>query len=283
MARYNGKDAARECVLEVTKLAATAAYKAPQLTARLDLKTEIVTDEDQEPIMELFAEISPISSLMATDYTALNHFRENGEPLTFLLLGADLSRSELGWDCGACGFETCSDFNQYAKKNFSKGVYWSGPSCAWKMMDFAAACDFACAAAHQYRMETRAMATLGIAAASVGFLPECSFHIGIPVGPPGDLLYFSRRQNIKEITPELHRERFLRSSTTHWLTFPGSAKPSLKTRQDWWADPEFVKWEPLSAEEKEFVQNTMVKVGGVAAKHVPAVSGWYKKEAESGS
>ncbi len=36
MARIDGKEAARDMVVEVAKLAAAAAYRTPQLTAKLE-------------------------------------------------------------------------------------------------------------------------------------------------------------------------------------------------------------------------------------------------------
>ena len=54
MPRIDGKEAAKESIIQIAKLAAAAAYKAPQLTSKLELKTEIVTGEDQEPIMEFY-------------------------------------------------------------------------------------------------------------------------------------------------------------------------------------------------------------------------------------
>ncbi|MFH2131721.1 MAG: DUF2148 domain-containing protein [bacterium] len=278
MARYDGKEAARESVLQVAKLCAAAAYKAPQLTSRLEIKTEIITAEDQEPIIEFFREIAPISPVMAFDYQTLKHFRENDDPLVILLIGAKLTSCELGWDCGACGFSTCAEFNKFAKANMGRGTLWSGPSCNWKVMDFAAACDYACAAAAQYRFDCRAMATVGAAASGVGYLPDCSAHIGIPIGPTGDMIYYSRKQNMKEFTYESHRECLLQSSPTHWMSFAGSTKPSIKDRDEWWLDPVYPKYEPLSGEEQQFVAGTLEKVARVSEKYAPKIASWYQEK-----
>ncbi|MEW6266361.1 MAG: DUF2148 domain-containing protein [Thermodesulfobacteriota bacterium] len=278
MARINGRDAAREAVLEAAKLAAAAAYKAPQLTSQLNLRTEIVTGEDQAPIIEFYGEIAPISPVMYFDYETIRHFLDKGETIALLLLGADLTFSELGWDCGACGFATCAEFNKYAKANKSPGLLWSGPSCQWKLMDWAAACDFACAALSQIRVDNRAMATCGAAAAATGFLPDCSALLGIPIGPPGENIYYSRAQNMPAFPYEQHRQCLLRTAPTNWMAFAGSTKPALKTRDDWWNNMEYVKWEPLAPEELQAVQAVLGKVQAVAQKHYLQVSSWYKKD-----
>ena len=278
MARINGKDATSDAVLMAAKMAAAAAYKAPQTTGRLNLRTEIVTGEDQAPIVEFYGEIAPISPVMYFDYETIRHFLDKGETIAILLLGTDLTFSELGWDCGACGFESCAEFNKYAKANKSPGLLWSGPSCVWKMMDWAAACDFACAAVHQYRIDNRIMGTCGAAAAATGFLPDCSAIVGLPIGPAGENIYYSRAQNMPAFPQDLHRECLLRTSPTNWTAFPGSTKPCLKTRDDWWNNMEYVKWEPLTAEEQGAAQAVLEKVQRTAARHYPRVSSWYKKE-----
>lgn len=277
MARIDGKDAAQSAVMEAAKLAVAAAYRAPQVTARMKLKTEIITGEDLGPIIEFFEAIIPISPVMYFDFSSLKYFMDSGNPPPILLLGTDVTKSELGWDCGACGFETCADFNAYSKKNRSRGTLFAGPSCNWKIMDFAAACDFACAAIAQYRLDCRPMGTIGCAAAGVGYLPDCSMHIGIPIGPPGDFNWFSRGQNLKTATLEQHKKWHIQTSPTHWQAFPGSTKPCTKTKQDWWNDMEYVKFEPLNDEDMQFADETLKKVQAVSEKYYPEIAGWYKK------
>ncbi|MFO7963777.1 MAG: DUF2148 domain-containing protein [Desulfobacterales bacterium] len=277
MARIDGKDAARDAVLEIVKLAAAAAYRAPMLTGRLDLKTEIITGEDQDPIIEYFEEIKSISPVMYFDYETLKQFRDKGLTVPILLLGADLTRSDLAWDCGACGFASCAEFNAFAKKDQGK-LMWGGPTCNWKLMDFSAACDFACATVAQHRLDCRPMGTVGAAAAGVGFLPDCSIHIGIPIGPAGDFIYFSRSQNVDSISYEDQLECLIRTSPTNWQAFPGSTKPAIKTRQDWYNGMEYVQWGPPTPEEQKFAADCLAKVAKVAEKHFPKVASWYTRK-----
>lgn len=278
MARIDGKEAAREAVMTAAKLAVAAAYRAPQVTGRLALKTEIVTGKDLAPIVEYFEAIVPVSPVMYFDFQSLKHFLNSDDPPPILLLAADLTRSELGWDCGACGFTTCADFNAYAKKHRSSGTLWAGPTCNWKLIDFGAACDFACAAVAQYRFDCRAMGTVGKAASGVGYLPGCSVHIGVPIGPAGDFNWFSRSQNVKTATKEMHMDWMTQTSPTMWQAFPGSTKPCIKNKQNWWQDMEYVKFEPLSEEQMTAVAETLENVKAVSDKHAPKVGLWYEKK-----
>lgn len=275
--RMDGFEAARESVLTVAKLAAAAAYRAPQITGVLRIQTEIITGEDQDPIIEYAGTLAPVAPVMAFDYETMKYFRDNNLPLVCLLIGARLDRSELAWDCGACGFESCADFNKYAKESGSPGTLMAGPTCHWKMMDWAAACDYACAAAHQYRMDARAMVSIGAACGAVGYLPECPARVAVLMGPPGDFIYYCRRQNRDFFPYEQHRLSLLRSAPTNWQAFPGGTKPSIKTRCDWWNNPEYVKWEPLSEAEMQLINETTAKAQQVAMKHAPGIQKWYKK------
>lgn len=276
--RIDGREAAREAVLEVAKLAAAAAYRAPQLTGVVEIQTEIITGEDQDPIIEFAGSIAPISPVMDFDCQTMKYFREKKSSLVCLLIGARLDRSELGWDCGSCGFESCADFNKWAKEHGGMGALWGGPSCHWKLMDWAAACDYACAASHQYRMDARPMGTIGAACAGVGYMPDCTARVAVLMGPPGEFVYFSRKQNRDAFPHEQHRTNLLRTSPTNWMSFPGSTRPCIKTKDDWWNNMEYIKWEPLSEAEQQFVGETMTNVQNVAAKHIPNITSWYKKE-----
>lgn len=278
MPRQDGIEAAKESLHQAAKFAAAAAYRAPQITAGLKLKSEIITGKDLEPIVEYFEAIIPVSPVMYFDFQSLKYFMDNDETPPILLIGADLTQSELGWDCGACGFETCAKFNAYSKKHKGKAALFSGPSCNWKVIDFGVACDFACAAVSQFRLDCRPMGTIGCAAAGVGFLPDCSAHIGIPIGPPGDFRWFSRSQNIRATTYEMQMKWLRQTSPTNWQAFPGSTRPCTKTKQDWWSNMEYIKFEPLSENEIFEANNALKKVQEVGDRHYHAISKWYDKK-----
>jgi len=275
--RMDGLEAAGESVLAAAKLAAAAAYRAPQITGVLKVQTEILTGEDLDPVIEYAETLVPIAPVMGFDCQTLKYFRENHLPAVCLLIAARLDRSELAWDCGACGFESCAGFNGYAKESGGSGALLPGPTCHWKMLDWAAACDYACAAAHQYRMDARAMASIGAACGAVGYLPESPARLAVLIGPPGDFIYFSRRQNRETFPYGQHRLSMLRSAPTNWQAFPGGTRPSFKTKQDWWNNPEFIKWEPLSEEETRLVEETTARARQVAMKHAPGIRAWYRK------
>ncbi len=116
MARIDGREAAQDAMMDVARLAVAAAYRSPQLTGRLELQTEIVTGKDIAPIVEVFEAVHPISPVMYFDYQTLKYYLDRGVEIPIILLGADLTFAEMGWDCGACGHATCGKFNAYCEE-----------------------------------------------------------------------------------------------------------------------------------------------------------------------
>ena len=53
MAVYEGFQAANEHMLDVAKACAAAAAKAPAMSGRIDLKMEILTGDDLEPLIQV--------------------------------------------------------------------------------------------------------------------------------------------------------------------------------------------------------------------------------------
>ena len=88
-----------------------AYYKAPQITSRVKLQSMVVTGEDLQPMVELVGALeknlgkegaSSVFFPIFMDYLCYKDAIESGNAPAVLVLGADLTRSELGWNCGAC-------------------------------------------------------------------------------------------------------------------------------------------------------------------------------------
>jgi len=131
MGVYDGNRVANEGLLEVARLCVMAALKAPQMTQKTNIITQIITDEDVLPIIEVMEAQGELEKGLA--YGEAITFRpdyERGTPPVFVLIGTDnLVRSELNWNCGACGWPTCAEFNRYSAqiKRGLKGARQVGP------------------------------------------------------------------------------------------------------------------------------------------------------------
>ncbi|MFZ5596439.1 MAG: DUF2148 domain-containing protein [Bacillota bacterium] len=275
MARYDGKEAVQEHLLDVAKSMIQAAYKAPLTTGRLKLQAEIVTGEDLVPIIELLGVMSKISQFVAWDYMTLKESYEAGSPPVLVLIGADTTVSEMAWNCGACGFPTCGEFNAYARENRGQGLVGGGPSCNWKIIDVGIACDWAAAAAWHHNVDNRVQGSTGSAASTLGFLPGTSSILGISLGPCKEMVWYSREVMNKKFSYEDHINTMFRTIPTQFLAFAGGGKPSFKGSDRWWEEPGFVSY-GLEPESEERLYEIIMEMADVVDKYGDQIAGRYK-------
>ena len=146
-----------------------------------------------------------------------------------------------GWNCGACGFNSCAEFNRYSRKNLSRGTTKVGPNCGWKVVDHGIACSFAAAAISALHIECRLQASYAIAAVLLGHLEGCNLGVGITVGPVKESAWFDRVDLKNSFTLAEH-EQFVKDTLPQlFVAFCGSGHPQIKNRPDWAAEPRFWK------------------------------------------
>jgi hypothetical protein len=161
-----------------------------------------------------------------------------------LVLGADLGAGDLAWDCGACGFGRCAEFNRYKKEHGGIGRLGTGPSCAWKNFDYGMACDYACAAAWQMNVENRILGTFGLVSFALGYLDDVTATVALALGPTVDLWWYSRPSLAKWRDQEHIGEMFRRNYAVHHQMFSSDLRPAVKQDGAWWEkDPEYVRVE----------------------------------------
>jgi uncharacterized ferredoxin-like protein len=243
MAIYDGnKMAATEGLLEVARLCALAALKAPRV-GRTEIKTAIVTGDDLWPVVEVLEIIGEGSAFIMGDAIAVRKALEAGTPPVLLLVGVDASSSELAWNCGACGFSSCGEFNAYAKKNLGPGTLFAGPSCAWKILDHAVASNWAAAAAWQYNVPNRMQASTGVGAYLLGYLEGCTMCVGITMGPPAPMVYYDRPIMRDVYTEDDIVEMLQRNIPSIFEGFPGDGRPKIRHSPNWFTEWRFTKVE----------------------------------------
>jgi uncharacterized ferredoxin-like protein len=242
MAVYDGLEAANEHLLEVAKACAVAAAKAPTLTGRLNLKMEILTGEDLEPMIQILETLGKTSAFQLHDATAFRTYKNDGVLPPVLLLGADLTQPPL-WNCGGCGFPTCGEYLKYLRTNKGVGVGAYGPSCLWKVIDFGIAADQACACAAMHRAEARILFSVGAVSMFLGRLEGSSFVLGLPIGPVGQNRWFDRMPWTKVMNYEERIMTQMAGAPNLFMAFSGGGRTIIKTKQRWWEDPTFMKVE----------------------------------------
>jgi uncharacterized ferredoxin-like protein len=250
MAYYDGKDLANEKLLTVAGLCATAALKAPQMTGTTELKLEVLTGEELDPIIEMLGILGEDNTVCFGDNKTLQACKDKGTvPVVLLMGGKGLGHSGLDWNCGACGFATCAEHAAYVEEERQKPPDFSrpsafgvpGPVCVWKSIDTGMAMDYACATAAQHNVENRAMASVGVISQALGYLGECEIGIGLCLGPAEYEVYYNRPSLKEGYDKDLVTTFMMRAFPTHFMGVPGAGDPRVKWSNDWETDPRYVR------------------------------------------
>jgi uncharacterized ferredoxin-like protein len=260
MAVLDGKKLAQENLVNIATLGAMAAYKAPKM-AGTEIRTEIVTGDDLTPLTEILAILGEGSAFVAGDAVCGKKSLAEGTPLVQLLIGADVTTSDLNWNCGACGFNTCAEFNKHSKANQSPGAYYVGPSCNWKVLDFGLAQAWAAAAIWQMNVENRVQTSFGVAGLLVGHLAGCNMCVGISIGPCRDQVWYSRPDLAHSFEMKEHEQFMLNCIPQMQVGFTGGGHPMIKHSTQWGAAPKFLKM----VEDPEFMAGYQDIMGRVMA------------------
>ena len=234
----DGERFAHEKLLDVAASCIHAIHKAPQVTGRVKVKTMVLTGKILEYMFEAQAILGRVAVFNILSGASWQRAYYAGEPPVLLLIGAEnITRSELNWDCGACGFKTCSELNRYHKE-IKRGpvaeIMMHGPVCQWKLFDFGIVCDWACAACWQENVTNRIEAASGMCAKALGFLEHCDVVYGLPIGPMKDMFWYSREFIGEMMDHEMWLEHAQVNYGIQWAVFPGHGRPTIKHGQKWW-------------------------------------------------
>jgi uncharacterized ferredoxin-like protein len=271
MSMIEGRALAQERLLDAAGHVLHAYFKAPQVTGRLDAKALLVEGEDFAPMLEFLErlqdKLGPEAMKdtffpMYVDYMCFRTAIDEGQPPVVLLLGANLGAGDLAWDCGACGFGRCADFNRYKKEHGGIGRLGAGPACAWKNFDYGMACDYACAAAWELNVENRILGTFGLVSFALGYLEDVTATVALALGPAVELWWYNRPSLAKWRDQEHISEMFRRNYTVHHQMFSSDLRPRVKHDGAWWEGaPEYVRIGPDEeyARHQERIQGLLVE------------------------
>jgi uncharacterized ferredoxin-like protein len=245
MAVYDGVRMAQEGLLDVAKLCAQAVLKSPQITGRLKFRLEIVTGEDLEPILSALAALGKVDLFNMASAMCWTRAYYDGRAPVLLLIGANARHSDLNWNCGACGFRTCGEFNRFARENPPEPLLMGdGPTCHWLNIDYSAACCCACATAWHHNVTNRIEIASGMSARHIGYMPDCNYVLGLPLGPVEDLFWYSRTAFQDLVSYDLFMNNLVEVFPSHFAAFYGSGKNEIKWKDDWWNGPKHRGLEP---------------------------------------
>jgi len=120
-------------------------------------------------------------------YTNFDRDGENVKSSDAVILLSLKEATHLGLNCGACGFATCSAM----QKSVNKGPEFTGPICAWRLVDLGIALGSAVKTASILNADNRIMYRIGVIAIRNNLISG-EVAIGIPLSATGKNIYFDR-------------------------------------------------------------------------------------------
>lgn len=178
------KSAEREALLEAAKLMLVAARTAPKSAGIDDILTLITYGKEKDTIADEMERIAEERKADGFKRDAKN--ARDSEAI--VLIGVRGSKS-LGLNCGACGHESCVEFEKVQGKLRGDFV---GPTCVFKALDMGIALGSAVKIAGELNVDNRIMYRIGTAAMRLKLLPEAAVIMGIPISANGKNIYFDR-------------------------------------------------------------------------------------------
>lgn len=178
------KSAEREALLEAAKLMLVAARTAPKSAGIDDILTLIIYGKEKSTIADEMEQIAAERKADGFKRDAKN-VRDSE---AIVLIGVRGSKS-FGFNCGACGYESCAEFEKVQKKLRGDFI---GPTCLFKALDIGIALGSAAKVASELNVDNRIMYRIGAAAMRLKLLPEATVIMGIPMSVKGKNIYFDR-------------------------------------------------------------------------------------------
>jgi uncharacterized ferredoxin-like protein len=178
----------KEAAEMAVKLMAVAARTAPKAGGKDFLEIVVITGHDDlQRIAEAMKAYAPQSSNESFWFRDAANI---GNADALLLIGLGESKAA-GYDCGACGHSTCSEFTK-SRQLMDKAMGYSGPHCVMRMMDIGVALASAAKTASMLNLDNRVQQRVGAAARAIGLI-NAEVAMGIPVSISGKNIFFDRK------------------------------------------------------------------------------------------
>jgi uncharacterized ferredoxin-like protein len=176
-----------EALLTAVSLMALSARTAPKAKGKDTIETVIIKPESLPALADEMKKIGEFRNLSFFLRDAGN-VAASGACLVIGVRGME----PLGLDCQGCGYTSCEKMSEAVKNRKLQQSPFHGPNCVLKMADLGIAVGSAVRTAAFHTVDNRVMYSVGVAALSLGLLPDCSVAYGIPVADKGKNIFFDR-------------------------------------------------------------------------------------------
>lgn len=164
------------------KLMELSAVTAPKSKGVNFVQTRVLTGDALQTLAEAMVRFGKRTGKKDFDRDAKGIARSGA----VVLIGLKGSKA-VGLDCGACGYPDCKSFEQQAKHSGE----FSGPICAFRLLDMGIALGSAVKTASMLNMDNRIMYRIGTVARETQIV-DWDFVMGIPLSATGKNIFFDR-------------------------------------------------------------------------------------------
>ena len=174
-------DPEKEGIEALARQILTSARTAPKSGGRDDIVTAVAEKQDIPRILDEMKEIAKRGqrySFFARDAKSL----ESSDAV--LVIG--VKGTNMGLNCGACGM-SCAEQAAVEKKTQD----YTGPNCAFKLLDLGIALGSAAKATANLSVDARIMFSAGLAAKRLGLI-DADVALAMPLSISGKSPYFDR-------------------------------------------------------------------------------------------
>jgi len=192
---------------------ALAAHNSFRFGGRNTVKMKTVNQEEMISIAEFCFSLGDMSPLGARDGRFAMEFIK--EPWGLLVLG-EKRKSDMNYNCGACGYKTCVEMN---KAEEVESLTARGPSCQFKNINLNIAANAAASMAWRLGLHCRVFSTLGFSALALNILENIDLVVSVAVSAARNDPFFDRH---KYWTQEHWDETFQKEFPTFTRGFIGA-------------------------------------------------------------
>jgi uncharacterized ferredoxin-like protein len=166
----------------VGELMALSAKTAPKTRGEDELDYMLLTGQEKDEVAEEMLKIS-----QEQNNPGFTRDGNNVKDSQALLLIGLKSHSSCGFECAACGFDSCGDFDSTETEGKFKG-----PNCPFRVLDMGIALGSAVKTAAIHNVDNRIMYRVGVAVMRLDIM-DCTFVMGIPLSVSQKNIYFDRK------------------------------------------------------------------------------------------
>lgn len=172
----------QEAVETVANLMALSAITAPKTRGQDILEIKVLYGEEKDKVANEMLNIAEERNI-----PGFTRDGNNVKDSDALLLFGLKPHSSSGFDCRACGFETCQEFD-----NIKTEGEFKGPNCAFRLLDLGIALGSAVKTASIHNVDNRIMYRVGVAVMRLNIM-ESKIVMGVPLSVSGKSIFFDRK------------------------------------------------------------------------------------------